>query len=188
MTQLRRKVKKRLRPKQRRFEDWLRERGLDYKANRLRYRNTLEALPLEFRGVPTVMATPKREPFASYAAHRQALLKVMPEAEPDLLIASIALQIRKEGFSQAAVEDAVYHHAPEDRPDQPEQNRRRYAERIATHTFGIAGDVQFAQGLAEQQRQRQEREKLGEVAQREEEQQAQERQEGAVRQIAAFGD
>jgi hypothetical protein len=150
MAQLRRKAKKRPRSDQRRFEDWLREHGLDYKADRWRYRKTLETLPLEFRGAPTVMATPKREPLASYAAHKQAMLKAASDAGADHLTASI--EMRSEGFTREVVEDAIYHHVPEDRHDLPEQNRWRYAERITAHAFGIAGDVQFAQGSAEKKK------------------------------------
>lgn len=65
-------------PKRPRFEDWLRKRGLDYQADRWRYRSALEALPKEFRGAPTVLATPTREPGAVYAAYRRSMLQAVP--------------------------------------------------------------------------------------------------------------
>lgn len=153
MKRLQRKTKKPSGPRKQRFEDWLRDRGMNYKADRWRYREVLETLPLEFRDAPTVMATPKHEPLASYAAHKRAMLKAVPNAEPDRLISYATLQMRKEGFSQEVVEDTIFHCAPEDHLGHPERNWRRYAERMAACAFGIAGDVKLAQGSAAREKQ-----------------------------------
>ena len=159
MQQLRRRVKKRPRSGHQGFEDWLRERGLHQQADRWRHRQALEALPLEFRGTPTVMATPKREPLASYATHKRAMLKAVPDAEFDRLTMYITLLMRKEGFLREVVEDAIYHCAPEDWPEQPERDWRRYAERMAACAFGVEGDLRLARGSAAEKKQRQEQEK-----------------------------
>lgn len=170
MRRLRHKTKKPSRLGQPRFEDWLRDRGWNYKADRWRYRNALETLPLEFRGAPTVMATPKREPLASYTAHKRAMLKAVPDAEPDRMIAYIALQMRQEGFPREVVEDTIYQCAPEDRPEQPERNWRRYAERMVTCIFGVEGDLRLARGSAAREKQRQEQAQVQEAEQQQEEQ------------------
>lgn len=90
LRQLWQKTPKAKSPRRPRFEDWLRKRGLDYQADRWRYRRALEALPKDFRGAPTVMATPTREPLAAYAAYRRSMLQAVPDAEPDRLNAYIA--------------------------------------------------------------------------------------------------
>jgi hypothetical protein len=85
MRLLRRKTKNPAHSKRRRFEDWLRERGLNRQADRWRYRRDLEALPEEFHGTPTVMAKPTREPLVSHTVHKRAMLKAVPDAKPDRL-------------------------------------------------------------------------------------------------------
>jgi hypothetical protein len=80
---LRRTMGKRsLRPGRQRFENWLRDRGRDYQADRWRYRKNLEALPQEFRGAPSVMVVPKREPLASYARHKSTNAENAQEVVP----------------------------------------------------------------------------------------------------------
>ena len=155
MRRLRRKNGKPPSPGKQRFEDWLRDHGLDYQADRWRYRDTLETLPLEFRGAPSVVATPKREPFASFVAHKQAMCKAVPDAEPDRLNAYVALQMRAEGFSQAVVTDAIFHCASAEQPGQSDRNWRRYAERVTAYAFGIAGDMALARAATEKEKERQ---------------------------------
>jgi len=155
---LRRKIK-RPRPGKQRFEDWLRNCDLGYQADQWRYRHTLETLPSEFHGTPTVIAAPQREPLASYIGHRRAMLKAAPAAKPDRLNAYVALQMRKEGFSREAVADTIFQCTPEDQPGQPERNWRRYAERITAYAFGIAGDMVLARGAAVKEKQPQEQQK-----------------------------
>jgi hypothetical protein len=181
---LRRETKKPSRSRRLRFEDWLRDRGLCRHANRWRYRRGLEALPVEFRGAPTVMATPTREPLVSYVAHKRAMLKAAPDAEPDRLNAYIALQMRREGFSREDVADAILECVPQDRPGQPERNWRRYAERMAACVFGIEGDLRLACGSAAKKKKQveHEQEKLKEQAQPEEVPRGEEKQEEAPRQ------
>jgi hypothetical protein len=165
---LRRKIGKRPRPGRQRFEDWLRDRVRDYQADRWRYRKNLEALPQEFRGTPMVKAVPQREPFASHARHKKAMLKAVPDAETDRLNAYVALQMRTEGFSREVVTDTIFHCAPEDHSDQPERNWRRYAERIAAYAFGIAGDIVLARDAASQEKERQEQQECVEETRQQE--------------------
>ena len=157
---LRRTTGKRPRFRRQRFEDWLRDRGSGYQADRWRYRHTLETLPLEFRGHPNVMAVPQREPLASYSAHKRAMLKTVPDAVFDRLNAYVAMQMRKEGFVRETVTDTIAHRAPEEQPGQPERNWQRYAERITAYVFGIAGDMVLARGAAAKEKEWQGQEKL----------------------------
>lgn len=148
MHQLRRLTPKTKSPCRPRFEDWLRKRGLDYQADRWRSRKVLEALPREFRGAPTVVATPTRGPLDSYAAYRRSMLRAVPDAEPDRLNASIAVQMRKAGFTRDVVEDTLFLCAPQTWPEQIDRDWRRYAQRMTACAFGIEGDMRLALGLA----------------------------------------
>lgn len=138
-----------------RFEDWLRKCGLDYQADRWRYRSALEALPKEFRGAPTVLATPAREPHAAYAAYMRQIRNDVPDTTPDRLNASIALQMRKAGFTQDVVEDTLFQCAPQTWPEPIERDWRRYAQRMTACVFGMEGDIRLARGLAAKAKQRQ---------------------------------
>lgn len=148
MRQLRRLTPKTKSPCRPRFEDWLRKRGLAYQADLWRYRRAWEALPKEFRGAPTVLATPTREPLDSYAAYRRSMLRAVPDAEPDLLNAYIAVQMRKAGFTRDVVEDTLFQCAPQTWPEQIDRDWRRYAQRMTACAFGIEGDMRLARGLA----------------------------------------
>ena len=90
------------------------------------------------------------------------MLKAVPDAEFDRLTMYITLRMRKEGFVREVVENAIYHCAPEDRPEQSERDWRRYAERTAACAFGMEGDLRLARGSAAKEKQRQEQEKRGE--------------------------
>ena len=83
------------------------------------------------------------------------MLKAAPEAEPGRLTASIALQMRKEGFSREVVTDTIFHCAPADQLEQPDRNWRRYAERITAYAFGIAGDITLARTAVEREKEKQ---------------------------------
>lgn len=138
-----------------RFEDWLRKRGKDYQADRWRYRSALEALPEDFRGAPTVLATPTREPHTAYATYMRQILKDMPDITPDRLNASIALQMRKAGFTREVVEDTLFQCAPQTWPEPIERDWRRYAQRTTACAFGMEGDIRLARGLATKANQQQ---------------------------------
>jgi hypothetical protein len=155
---LRRKIGKRRSNARPRFETWLRAQGRDYKADLWRYHKALEALPPEFHDKPTVTATPRREPADSYSRHKRAILKAVPDAAFDRLNAYITLQMRTEGFSWETVTETIFHCAPADRPDQPDRDWQRYAERTAAYAFGVAGDVKPAWGEAAKEQQRKEQE------------------------------
>lgn len=148
LRQLRRRTPKKKSGRRPRFEDWLRKRGLDYQAERWRYHGTLEALPKEFRGAPTVLATPTLEPHAAYAAYMRQILKDVPDTTPDRLNASIALQLRKAGFTREVVEDTLFQCAPQTWPEPIERDWRRYAQRMTACAFGMEGDIRLARGLA----------------------------------------
>lgn len=154
LRQVRRRMPKPGAARRPRFEDWLRKRGLDYHADRWRYRSVLEALPKAFRGAVTARATPAQEPLAAYAACRRAMLRAVPDAGPDRLHACIALQMRKAGFTREAVEDALFRCAPQSWPEPIDRDWRRYAQRTTACAFGIEGDLHLARGLAAKDRQR----------------------------------
>ena len=155
---MRRRTPKKNSGRRPRFEDWLRKRGLDYQAERWRYRRALETLPKEFRGAPTVLATPTREPHAAYAAYMRQILKDVPDSTPDRLNASIALQLRKAGFTREVVEETLIQCAPQAWPEPIDRDWRRYAQRTAACAFGMEGDICLARGLAARAK-RQEQEK-----------------------------
>ncbi len=113
--------------------------GLDYQAERWRYHGTLEALPQEFRGAPTVLATPTREPHAAYVAYMRQILNDVPDTTPDRLNASIAC-------------------VPPTWPEPIDRDWRRYAQRMTACAFGMEGDTRLARGLtAKAKRQEQEK-------------------------------
>lgn len=158
LRQLRRRTPKKKSGRRPRFEDWLRKRGLDYQAERWRYHGTLEALPKEFRGAPTVLATPTREPHTAYAAYMRQILKDVPDSTPDRLNASIALQLRKAGFPREVVEDTLFQCAPQAWSEPIDRDWRRYAQHMTACAFGMEGDTRLARGLAAKAK-RQEQEK-----------------------------
>lgn len=159
LRQLRRRTPKKKSGRRPRFEDWLRKRGLDYQAERWRYHGTLEALPKEFRGAPTVLATPTREPHAAYAAYMRQILKDVPDSTPDRLNASIALQLRKAGFPREVVEDTLIQCAPQAWSEPIDRDWRRYAQRMTACAFGMEGDTRLARGLAARAKKQMEEEK-----------------------------
>jgi hypothetical protein len=55
------------------------------------------------REAPPLPNEQKYDPAKAYTAHRQALLRDMPDAEPSRLDAYIALRMREKGFTQEAV-------------------------------------------------------------------------------------
>jgi hypothetical protein len=169
--QLRRAMSRRRKPKLGRFEDWLRAHGKGRNAGQWRYRHALEALPAHMREAPALPSEQKYDPVKAYAAHRQALLKAMPDAEPSRLDAYIALRMREKGFTQEAVRQTILQCAPHAQGEQTERDWRRYAERATAYAFGVAGDVKLAQSAALREEQRKNEEAAG---QREEERQQQE--------------
>jgi hypothetical protein len=164
--QLRRAMSRRRKPKLGRFEDWLRAHGQGRKAERWRYRHTLEALPEHMREAPPLPEDQKYDPVKAYAAHRQALLKDMPDAEPSRLDAYIALRMREKGFTQEDVLQTILQCAPQIQGGQTERDWRRYAERATAYAFGVAGDIKLAKSAALREEQRKNEEAAG---QREEE-------------------
>jgi hypothetical protein len=164
--QLRRALSRHLKPKLGRFEDWLRAHGQGRKAGQWRYRHTLEALPEHMRKAPPLPEDQKYDPGKAYIAHRQALLRNMPDAEPSRLDAYIALQMREKGFKREVVLEMIARCAPQHQPKQTERDWRRYAERATAYAFGVAGDVKLAKGAAYREEQRK---KAEEIRQRDEE-------------------
>jgi hypothetical protein len=107
----------------------------------------------------------KYDPAKAYAAHRQALLKGMPDAEPSRMDAYIALRMREKGFKREVVLETIAQCAPQHQSRQTERDWRRYAERATAYAFGVAGDAKLAKGATYLEEKR-EKEKAG---QREEE-------------------
>jgi hypothetical protein len=176
--QLRRAMSRRRKPKLGRFEDWLRAHGQGRKAEQWRYRHTLEALPAHMREAPPLPAGQKYDPVKAYAAHRQALLKDMPDAEPSRLDAYIALRMREKGFTQELVRQTILQCAPQAQSEQTERDWRRYAERATDYAFGVAGDIKLAKSAAYREEQR---EKEALAKQQEEEKRLEEAQRQAPR-------
>ena len=164
--QLRRAMSRRRKPKLGRFEDWLRAHGQGRKAEQWRYRHTLEALPEHMREAPPLPGEQKYDPVNAYAAHRQALLKAMPDAEPSRLDAYIALQMREKGFKREVVLETILQCAPQEQTEQADRDWRRYAERATAYAYGVAGDVKLARAAASLEEKRKNEEA---VRQREEE-------------------
>ena len=73
-------------------------------------------------------------------------------------IASIALQLRKAGFTREVVEETLIQCAPQAWPEPIDRDWRRYAQRTAACAFGMEGDICLARGLAARAK-RQEQEK-----------------------------
>jgi hypothetical protein len=159
--QLRRAMSRCRNPKPGRFEDWLRAHGQGREAEQWRYRHTLEALPEHMREAAPLPSEQKYDPGKAYAAHRQALLKDMPDAEPSRLDAYIALRMREKGFTQEAVRQTILQYAPQAQGEQTERDWRRYAKRAAAYAFGVAGDVKLAQSAALREEQRKNEEAAG---------------------------
>jgi hypothetical protein len=165
--QLRRAMSSRRKPKLGRFEDWLRAHGQERKAEQWRYRHTLEALPAHMREAPPLPSEQKYDPVKAYAAHRQTLLRDMPDAEPSRVDAYIALRMREKGFKRETVLEAILQCAPQAQEGQDARDWRRYAERVTVYAFGVAGDMKLAQVAAYRE------EKWKEAAEKKQEQQAQ---------------
>lgn len=148
LRQLRRELPRKKPPRRPRFEDWLREHGFAYQAHRWRYRKSLEALPSEFRGRPTVPPQPTWDPRAAYAAYGRAILQADPNVTPDNFNASIAYQMRKVGFPPKVVEETLFQCAPQAWKNPPDRDWRRYAHRMMAYACGIEGDTNVARELA----------------------------------------
>jgi hypothetical protein len=159
--QLRLAMSRRRKPKPGRFEDWLRAHGQGRKAGQWRYWHTLEALPAHMREAPPLPEDQKYDPVKAYAAHRQALLKAMPDTEPSRLDAYIALQMREKGFTQELVRQTILQCAPQHQPKQTERDWQRYAERATSYAFSVAGDIKLAQSAALREEQRKKEEAAG---------------------------
>jgi hypothetical protein len=156
--QLLRAMSRRRKPKPGRFEDWLRAQGQERKAEQWRYRHTLEALPEHMREAPPLPGEQKYDPVKAYAAHRQALLKAMPDIEPSRMDAYIALRMREKGFKREVVFETIFRYALQEQGEQTDRDWRRYAERATAYAFGMAGDVKLARStiLREEARKREE--------------------------------
>ena len=76
------------------------------------------------------------------------ILKDVPGATPDRLNASIALQMRKAGFTREVVEDTLFQCAPQTWPEPIDRDWRRYAQRMMVYAFSIEGDTSVARELA----------------------------------------
>jgi hypothetical protein len=171
-------------PRLPRFEEWLRTRGMNKQAEQWRHRHTLEALTPKLQEappLPTASDVQKYDPVKAYAAHRQAMLKDAPDAEPSRRDAYIALKMREKGFKREVVLETLEQCAPQHQPEQTGRDWRRYAERATVYAFGVDGDMKLAWGAAyleekrerekeERDRQRREEERQGEAVRREENQ------------------
>jgi hypothetical protein len=98
------------------------------------------------------------EPAFLYENLRQTLLRQNPTAAPSFLDASIALNLRRNGFSQEEAAATIERCAQEHQPDQADRDWRRYAERATAFAFGVEGDVWLAHG--EEKRQKEEAEQV----------------------------
>ncbi|MCL2123072.1 MAG: MarR family transcriptional regulator, partial [Desulfovibrionaceae bacterium] len=165
---LRREIGKRPRPGRKRFEDWLRDRGLSYQADQWRYRKALEALLEHLREAPSLPTDQNYDPVKAYAAHKQAILEGTPNLTPSHLDAYIALYMRNKGFTREVVLETIFRCAQEGQPMQPERGWRRYAERATASAFGIAGDMVLARGAASREREKLEQQELANEALQEE--------------------
>jgi hypothetical protein len=164
-------MSRRRKPRLGRFEDWLRAHGQGRKAEQWRYRHSLEALPAHMREAPPLPSEQKYDPVKAFAAHRQVLLKAMPDAESSRLDAYIALQMREKGFKREVVLETIRQCAPHGQKEQTERDWRRYAERATAYAFGVAGDIKLARAAAylEEKRNNEEAARQREEEQREEE-------------------
>jgi hypothetical protein len=173
----RRAMRQAAKPRLPRFEEWLRTKGMHKQADQWRYRHTLEVLPENLREAPplTLPEVQKYDPAKAYAAHRQAILKMMPGAEPSRLDAYIALQMREKGFTREVILETLLQYAPQAQPDQKERDWQRYAERATAYAFGMAGDLKLAWGAVYNEEKRKEAEQA-------DQREAEERKEEAWRQ------
>jgi hypothetical protein len=119
------------------------------------------------REAPPLLSEQKYDPVKAYAAHRQALLKSMPDAEPSRVDAYIALRMREKGFKREVVLETIARCAPQHQLGQTKRDWRRYAERATAYAFGVAGDIKLARATAYLEEKRENEEAAG---QREEEQ------------------
>jgi hypothetical protein len=78
----------------------------------------LEAVPENLREAPLLPTDQNYDPAKAYALHRQAMLKMVPDAEPSRLDAYIALQMREKGFTREVIMETLLQCAPEAQPDQ----------------------------------------------------------------------
>jgi hypothetical protein len=151
----RKKLRDKMRKRQRKtgprtpgFESWLRAHGRERQAEQWRHRHTLEVLPPQMQEASPLPSGQKYDPVKAYAAHRQAVLKDLPNAEPSRLDAYIALRMREKGFKRETVLEAILQCAPQAQEGQDARDWRRYAERVTAYAFGVAGDMKLAQAAA----------------------------------------
>jgi hypothetical protein len=178
-----RKRQRKTEPRKPGFETWLRAQGRERQAEKWRHRHALEALPPQMQEAPPLPTGQKYDPVKAYAAHRQAVLKDLPNAEPSRLDAYLALCMREKGFNRETVLEAIFQCAPQAQERQDARDWRRYAERATTYAFGITGDMKLAQAAAyrEEKRKEAEAEKKQEQQQQEAEKQEESRTAPRVR-------
>jgi hypothetical protein len=157
----RRAMRKAVKTRLPRFEEWLRAKGMNKQADQWRYRHTLEAVPENLREAPPLPTGQKYDPVKAYSAHRQTMLKMMPDVEPSRLDAYIALQMREKGFTRDVILETLVQCAPQHQPEQAERDWHRYAERATAYAFGMAGDLKLVQSAAYRKEKRQEVEQVG---------------------------
>jgi hypothetical protein len=134
-----------------RFEDWLRAKGLYKQAEKWRHSRFLETVPPRLRTAKDYTADHGFDPAALYNDLRQNLLRQKPKTDPSFLDAYIALNLRRNGFSEEETVRAIEQCSPAHQPEQPNRDWHRYAERAAAFAFGVEGDVWMNHG--EEQRQ-----------------------------------
>lgn len=128
----------------------------------------LESVPPQLQEALPLPVDQKYDPVKAYTAHRQSLLKDIPDAEPSRLDAYIALRMREKGFKRDVVLETLVQCAPQTQPEQVNRDWRRYAERTIAYAFGIAGDVKLAQGAARQNARQDEKQKDEDLARQQE--------------------
>jgi hypothetical protein len=156
-----------------RFEDWLRAKGLHKQAEKWRHRRFLETVPPRLRNAKDYTADHGFDPAALYNDLRQTLLRQQPNTAPSFLDAYIALNFRRNGFSEEETVRAIERCAPVHQAEESDRDWRRYAERAAAFAFGVEGDVWMAHG--EEQRQKAEAEQARVEAEAKERAKAEER-------------
>jgi hypothetical protein len=139
-----------------RFEDWLRAKGLHKQAEKWRHRRFLETVPQRLRTAKDYTADHGFDPAALYNDLRQNFLRQQPNTDPSFLDAYIALNLRRNGFSEEETVRTIEQCVPAHQPEQADRDWRRYAERAAAFAFGVEGDVWMNHG--EEQRQKSEAE------------------------------
>lgn len=151
-------VRKRLVGKMR-FEDWLRDGGLNDQADRWRHRRKLENIPPAQWQAPPLPEGQTPDPREAYAAQRQAILQNNPEVErsPSMLDAHIAMHMRENGFKRKDIAEAIQQCAQEMQSEH-ERNWKRYAERATDYAFGVQGDLWLAKRAEERNQEQEKRE------------------------------